>query len=182
MFNEIREYLKPVTDSDEFIFEDLEDYLNATLVNGTLPGIKDPGSDEQIQGRGSLSRTQGSALDPQRAIEKTFTLNFQLKEGFLNWMILFMQTHMFMDRSKRADKRMFMGDIFGHILDENDNIMIELIFGECRIASIPSIDLDKSESGFGDVEKFNVEVAYNTLVINFKGLQTVNWTTKDHQF
>lgn len=181
LYQEVKDNFKPITDCDDFMFESLEDYLNCTLVNGILPGMDDPGSDSQVQGRGTLERTTGSSLSPQRAVEKTFNLNFQLKEGFLNWAVLFMQLHFFMDRGLVTRKEPYMGDIFGHILDERDNILLEVIFKEARISSIPSVNFEKSDTGL-DTETFTVKCSYNILEINYKGLGTINTTGKQFQF
>lgn len=181
IFPQVQDMFTVVTRNNDFFFDNITDYMNSTIVNGIMPGLTDPGSSEQIAHLGTRSRTYSSTLTPNRATDKQMTLRFQLKDGYLNWAILYAQFYLYLSRDKDNDKiPVFMGDIFHHVLDEQDNIVLELIYKESRIAKIPPIEFDKNYSS-GDAEVFPVDFVFNDLVINYKGLNTIDFTSLQTQ-
>ncbi len=85
----------------------------------------------------------------------------------MNWLILYAQFNSHLDR-KEGDEldRPHLPNVFLQIFDDEDNIIIELIYKEISIRSISDIDFRKQDVGLLTRE-FEMTLAFNDFDLKF---------------
>lgn len=140
------------------------DYLNSTIVNSKIPGMSDPGTAKQVHGKGD-TRTFASGLKTSTLLEKTITLNFKVKASYFNWVIMYLQQIEYLER-KAIDSKPFLPNVYLQIMDDEDNIIIELIYKDIQFRKISDLDFDKQNNGITS-RQFTIDLAFNDFEINF---------------
>lgn len=150
-------------------YHDIVDYLNSTIINARLPGLSDPGTRPQVQqfskeeGSGR-TRTFTTALQTKESLTKEITISFLLKNSYLNWLICYSQFVAHLDREEKL--MTFLPNVFLQIFDDNDNIIIELIYKEISIKSISDVDFRKQDIGV-ITREFTMVLAFNDFDLKF---------------
>ncbi len=171
IYEEVYDDIFPLFQQLDMPYESIEAYLNSTIMNTRIPGLKDEGTEKQTN-RGKFRTYKGSMI-PQEMVDKTLTLTFKLKGSFLNWIIFYKQTLKFLDSSAGSD-RVFLPPIYTHILDDNGNAIIELQYNQIRITDLPDLDLKKSDNGIVSRE-FDITFAWNNFDIK-SIMKRINYT------
>lgn len=158
-------------------YDSVEAYMNSTIINGMLPGLKDDGSGEQVHSFGKTKKFKGS-LRPEESVTKTFNVSFKLKDNFLNWIIFYKQMLSYLDHK---NEKQFMQPIFMHILDDYGNVIITLVYHEIRLLEVPPLDFRKQDRGILTKE-FQIQFGFNEFKLEFNLNNTVNHTKQEYQY
>ncbi len=153
----------------DFTYEDMVDYVNGTITGARLPGIEDQGSDEQVYDKG-IKRTFKGSIPVAQLVEKELTISFKLKDGFLNWYILYIN---FMEYLNFKQKRLWMPDVTCQLMDFETNIIGQLIFREPRIIQVEGIDLTYADNGVNSRD-FNMRLGYTHIEFEIMHGKTLN--------
>jgi len=160
-------------------FESVEAYMNSTVINGLIPGLKDDGSGKQISSTERTRAYKGSLL-PKENVGKTINVSFKLKDNFLNWIIFYKQALTYLDHNAGHD-RVFLPPIYMNIQDDYGNNIINLIYREIRIQEVPSLDFTKQDRGI-ITRDFQITFAFNDFDIEFELNRTINHTKPEYQY
>jgi hypothetical protein len=156
------------------------DYLNSTITNAIIPGLTDPGTQKQT-GSNNRTRTFASALASKEMLDKSINIDYNVKSSFINWVIMYNQMIEYIDREDRESKP-FLPDVYLQILDEEDCIVMELIFKQIQIRSISSLNFSKKDNGLG-AKDFNTVLNFNDFEINFLFDKTQSSrNSEDHEY
>lgn len=158
-------------------YDSVEAYMNSTVINGILPGLKDDGSGEQVHTMGRKKTFKGS-LQPKESVTKTFSVSFKLKGSFLNWIIFYKQMLAFLDHQ---NDKSFMPPIYMHILDDYGNAIITMVYKEIRIQEVPPLDFTKQDRGILSKD-FQMTFAFNDFGLKFDLGKTANHTKPEYQY
>jgi hypothetical protein len=161
IYDNIRSKYKNIMENLDFSFESLEDYINSTIIGTTMPGLSDPGTEEQYN-RDGITRKYKSSAVVDNLIDKNFSITFKLTDGFLNWMILYdnMIAHLNHDNNK-----LYLPNIHLQLLDFDKNILCEFVYMETNFSKIDPLELSYS-SNTPSMNTFTIEFFYNVLNIN----------------
>lgn len=157
----VRTVFNPYLKNFDIPHEDMADYINSTIISAKIPGIADPGSEEQIHEKGMTRQFKGS-LPVLQNISKELTLSFKLKDGFLNWYIMYFN---FLDYLDHKNQKLWLGDMHCQLMDFDSNIMSEIIYKEVRITRISDLDLSQADNG---VNSTNFDVDFYFTHIDFQ--------------
>lgn len=143
--------------------------MNSTITNAKLPGLSDPGTRPQIHQRSKAegsgrTRTFTTALQTKESLTKEITVSFNLKNSYLNWLLCYAQFVAHLDRIE--PDRVFLPDVYLQIFDDEDNIIIELIYKEISIRSVSDIDFRKQDVGL-ITREFEMVLAFNDFDLKF---------------
>jgi hypothetical protein len=169
--------LWPALKQMDLPYDSLEAYMNSTIINGILPGLKDEGSKEQTHSFGKTKTFKGSML-PKESVTKSLDLSFKLKGSFLNWIIMYKQMLAFLDHD---DENQFMPPLYMHILDDYGNAIISLVYSKIRIGEVPPIDFTKQDRGILSRD-FRVPIKFNEFNLKFNLGKTSNYTKPEFQY
>lgn len=164
----------------DFPFESPVDFINSTNTTVSLPDLTDPGTAEQIWQQGRKKTYKGGVMPKERITEKTINLSFELKNDFMNWIILYLQFMAFLDHSASKD-RVFLPNVFAHIYDERDNVIVEMVYSQITFRKIDRLEFNRQQQGIMP-RSFNVILAFNDFDINFNMDKTSNYTNKSMQY
>jgi len=142
-------------------YESIADYINSTITNAVIPGIVDQGSAPQYNRIGNSLVYKGS-LAQTEMIDREIVLTMTLKGSYMNWVIMYLQMMEYLSWENRDQN--FMPDVFCQILDYDDNVIIELIYKQVRLASISSVDLATSENGIVN-KNFDFKLGYGSVEV-----------------
>jgi len=160
-------------------FESVEAYINSTVINGILPGVKDDGSGKQIN-VSERSKTFKGSLLPKENVQKTINVSFKLKNNFLNWIIFYKQALVYLDHNADPD-RVFLPPIYMNIIDDYGNNIINLVYTHVRLQEVPALDFTKQDRGVL-TKDFQITFAFNDFDIKFDLNRTANHTKPEYQY
>jgi|TARA_R110000850_G_scaffold222769_1_gene348632 hypothetical protein len=131
------------------------DFINYSIQGVALPGLSfDPV--EQAPNDGTITYHRGS-VPIQNTIERQFTIEMQLLDGFINYWI--MQDTLLYYYSKNV-KRPFLDDLKLQILDGEGIHVMSAVFEKPIMNSITELELNMS-SNIGDFNTFTLNFYYN---------------------
>lgn len=168
---------------DQFpMFRKVVDYLNHTITNAIIPGLKDDGSSEQIVNRGTNNITFSGSIDINRLYEKNLTVNFQIKDDWLNWFIMYDQFVVYKTRKpEHHPERVFMTDMYVYLIDMYGNIIVTVIYSGLRMADLPALELNKSNNGI-QVDTFAVNFTFNKLKVIYNFNRKTQFGGKQYRY
>jgi hypothetical protein len=180
LYEEINEEFGDYFFDENFSFLSLIDYINLTAIDMVIPGVVDTTSPEQTRYKG-LKQTFASATRIEEMVEsKKLSISFQHKSIYFNWLILRRMFELHVGKTaKNADT--FLPQIYLHILDNYGNIILELIFKEIRIESVPQIQLLKNDIGI-KTENFICGFTFNKYEFKNNIGKLVNYTAKEYKY
>lgn len=161
IYDAIRLRYKNIMENLDFPFENLEDYINSTIIGTTMPGLSDDGSEEQYN-RDGITRKYKSSKVLDNLVDKSFSITFKLTDGFLNWMILYDNMIAHLDH---ANKKLYLPNIHLQLLDFDKNILCEFVYMEANFAKIDPLELAYSNNT-PSMNTFTMEFYYNVLNMN----------------
>lgn len=160
---EVRKKFQGFYDMASLPYNDMIDFLNHSISNARLPGIRDSGSPKQTEAVTQRSRTYSSSMPSKDGQTKEFSVTFKLKGNYLNWIMLRAQMEYYLDNK---DAKPFLPNIHLQIFDENDNIIMTMIHKNIQMREISDINFNKKNSGIG-AKEFDVKFAYNDWEMKF---------------
>jgi len=180
IYPEIAERYSKTLNNNLIPYTTVADYLNYTMLNYTLPGIVDKGSPKLSRRKGQISQVFPGSLDFKEYVNRTINIEMSLKASFINWMILYENTLMFLERrSLKSD--IFLPDIYAHVYDDYDNILIEIIYRQVRVNKIDDLKFAKDKVGF-ITNSFNMELGFNDFTILMKATDTMNYRNETFEY
>ena len=172
IYDQIRNNTKRYFDSLGGPYEDVIDYINATVLDVRIPGISNNDNPVQLTNKGGRTFFRGG-WKAEDKINKELTIQFQLKEGYLNWIILYQQFLYYLDGSKNnQSEAAFLPDITAFILDDQDSIIVEMKYKDITFKSISDVTLSVSDSGVS-VKTFEVVLVFSHFELSF-GMDTID--------
>ncbi len=145
-------------------YEDMIDYLNSTVVNSKLPGISDPG--DLVQQQGERTRRHATTRLPEETLDKSLSIDFRLRESYLNWLMLYSNFNEYLDRRKDHKGRPFMPDVRLEILDSASNVLIEFVYKGIVLMELPALEFSKTDNGIL-TKDFTLDLAYNDFEVKY---------------
>ena len=135
------------------------DFINYSIQGVQLPGISfDP--IQQSPNDGTITYHRG-AIPIQNTIERQFTVEMQLLDGYINYWI--MQDTLLYYYS-RAKKEPFINDLKLQILDAEGIHIMSAVFEKPILNSISELELNMS-SNIADFNTFSLNFFYNKFNI-----------------
>ncbi len=160
----VKEMFKGYNQAMELPFDDIVDYINSTIIGVDIPGLKDDGSGSQSYEQGRTKQYKGS-LPPEEGISKSISVTFKTKESRINWFIMYMQMREFLNWNRPPEKN-FLPSVFYQELDEEDRIILEVIFSNIRIVSISDMNASVQDNGIVSKD-FTVTLKYLKIAFKF---------------
>ena len=131
------------------------DFINYSIQGISIPGINfDP--IEQAPNDGTITYHRG-AQPIQNTIERQFTVEMQLLDGYINYWILQDTLLYYYSREKREP---FMNDLKLQILDAEGIHVMSAVFEKPIMNSITELDLNMS-SNIAEFNTFTLNFYYN---------------------
>jgi len=181
LYPEVEEQFQEIFRDQFPMFRKMVDYLNHSVSNCIIPGIRDEGSGEQIGSQGKQTRTFSGSLLPARLFEKSVTLNLMHTDYWLSWWIMKEQLTVYLSRKAENKERVFMPAIYLHIMDSFGNIIYEIEFDQIQMREIPPLELNKANNGI-QIETFAVVFAYNNFKPKMNIGKTISHTKKEYRY
>lgn len=138
------------------------DYINYSIQGVALPGISfDP--IEQSPNDGTKTYHRG-ALPIQNTIERQFTIEMQLLDGFINYWIMQDTLLYYYSRAKREP---FLDDLKLQILDAEGIHVMSAVFEKPIMNSISELELNMS-TNIAEFSTFQLTFYYNKFNIKLE--------------
>lgn len=149
IYDEIKERYQPYFDKKNFVFNNMLDYLNASIIGVNVAGIS----------AGSTSQNKGGVTIPHRSghksmnkVTKTIRINFQMRTGYLNWFMMNDLLSYYLDSSAKSSSGDMTGDdtflppISVFFIDDDGNILFERIHKNIVFTKIDDLNLVKTDN------------------------------------
>lgn len=175
LYKEVVERYDDYFKQKNFIFQNLTDYINATVIGINFVGLKG-GTTTQTKFGDKYYHKSG--LSSKSKASKTLKVTFQLKRGFLNWFILNDQLSAYNDSKYDSRGELTAGDTFLPpitvlILDDDGNIIFERIYKNIVMDEMDDITLLKTDNKTSKKE-FTVTFRYSEWNIKYNITEKVN--------
>ena len=142
-------------------YDDITDYLNASIQQITLPSVSADNVD-QILYEDNIQWKSGYRLG--RIIDKNFSLTFKSYEGYINYWIMFEQLQQYLSYDNKNE---FLPDIILSFLDQHGFELISIIFKQIIMKSISELELNFS-SNTPEFQSFTCEFHFNYFEIKHR--------------
>lgn len=160
-----------------FVFQNITDYINATVIGVNFPAMK--GSTNNKQLKGGTTYSQRSGLPSKNKMNKTVRITFQLKRGFLNWFImndLLSQYNDSVNSSTGAELTgadTYLPPITIMILDDDGDMIVERILKNVVITDMDDLVLLKTDNRISKKE-FTVTFEYGEWNNKYNFTEKIN--------
>lgn len=181
-YPKVLEQFIPIYRNSALPYTSIPDFVNDTIINAFMPGLSDPGTKPQVHHQGNF-RTFRSGLKSEESISKEFDVTFKLSNNYLNWLIMRENSIEYLKFKSRAEgDETFHPDMMLHVLDDNDNIIMQLIYKDVRFIELSGIEFNKQRNGIGSKE-FTMKFAFNSwqFANNFSNIQDQR-STQAHEY
>jgi hypothetical protein len=158
------------------------DYLSATIVGADILGYDNPTTQQQVYGRGK-TRTFEGGHHRDNKVSKMLRLSFSLREGLLNYMILYRNIEQF-NKSiirNRDLEDIFLPPIFVFVYDPHGVISYVWEYREIQIPDLPQLSLRKDDRGANNKD-FDVNVVFNQMKFHNKIPKSINFSGIDKKY
>lgn len=178
LYKSVVERYEDYFNQKNFLFQNITDYINATVVSISFPSIK---AGTKTQNKLGDMYTHRSGLPSKSKVSKTIKVTFQLKRGFLNWFILNDQLSQYNDSvnnptgSELTGNDTFLPPITVLILDDDGNIAFERIYKNIVMSEMDDLTLIKTDNKVSKKE-FSVTFSYSEWNIKYNITDRVNIT------
>jgi hypothetical protein len=140
-------------------YENIEDYLNATIQSVTFPSVA---ADEVEQTLDKTPQFWRQSFDLERIITKEFTVNFKTADGYLNYWVLFEQFQRYL---RLESKRDYFPDMNLRFLDRQGYQLVNVIFRQPLMKGMDSLEMSYASTAF-EFRTFGVTFKYNIFEID----------------
>lgn len=159
IFPEVEEKYMRVLEKNLSPFNTVKDFLNASIQNATIPGITVDGQ-EQFARFGQSRTTPAATHQQQYFTDKTISITMGLREGLLNWIILYENSERFFQKQK--DDPTNLPDMTLSIGDNDSNVIAHLVFGGIQIESLSELEFNFTDNNVNQ-RTFDLNLRFNTL-------------------
>ena len=139
------------------------DYINYSVQSFNVPGVAyDPVSQTGLYGR---ERKYRSSIDAMEVFSKTFTITFQMLDGFINyWMMLdiFNYYYSFDNTDKYLPEPIMI-----KILDAEGNVIVVMQLERVLFNGLSELNLSYS-SNTVEFQTFDADFTYNSFSLDIK--------------
>lgn len=153
-FKEVVDKYTPYIKKMPVPYDNLRDYINASVQSITFPSVAGPTVDQTLLEDPIVLKGRG---DTKRWMSRDFSVTFKLCEGYLNYWIMFEQLMAFYDYHN-GDYT--MGDVILQFLDNNGFEFIAFRFGKIVYTGISELNLSFS-SNIPEFQTFTCDFKYN---------------------
>jgi hypothetical protein len=184
LYKEVVDRYKDYFDQKNFLFQNMTDYINATVVSVNFASIK---AGTTTQTKLGDTYTHRSGMNSKAKVSKVMRVTFQLKRGFLNWFILNDQLSRYIDSTSGATNKELTGNdtflppITIFILDDDGNIVFERIYKNIVMSEMDDLNLVKTDNKVSKKE-FTVTFNYSEWNIKYNMTERVNIMDKKYVY
>lgn len=177
LYKSIKERYNDYFNQKNFVFQNLTDYINATVIGVNLQAMK--GDTNNTQLKGGNTYTHRSGLPSKNKINKTIKITFQLKRGFLNWFIMNDMLSQYVDGvngktgSELTGDDVYLPPISIFLLDDDGLIVFERILKNVVIVGMDDLNLQKTDNKISKKE-FSVTFAYSEWNNKYNVTEKIN--------
>jgi len=158
-YTEVHQRWAPVVKRLKLPYENLEDFMNASIQQLSFPGIE-LSPVEQGQQQFKIAYRPGKELEP--LFDKNITLTFKLSEGFISYWVLFEQIELF---TQVYDvKKPFWDPMYISFLDHHGFELMAFTFEKIVPTSLSQFDLSYANTA-ADFNTFTLGLRYNRFKI-----------------
>lgn len=170
---ETSEYLKNLS----LPYPDVSDYLNDSIIAGRVPGLSDPGTQQQTYNHGQ-TKTFTSGLAVESLIDKELVISFRML--YINWMILYKEMFHRLLRSRKSSNadKVFSPDIYLQLFDDEDRMIMEIVYREIQFRRLDDMDFKKQENGLIS-RTFDMTLGFNSIDVIFNTDSIQHWRSDE---
>jgi hypothetical protein len=158
-YPEIHEKWEPVIKRLKLPYENLEDFMNASVQSLNFPALDLP-IQEQPQGQFRIAYRPGKELEP--LFDKNLTLTFKLSEGFITYWILFEQIELFIQVYEV--KKPFWDPMYVSFLDHHGFELVAFSFEKIIPTALSQFDISYATTA-AEFNTFTCNLRYNRFKI-----------------
>lgn len=185
IYKEVEEEFKPSLKDKTLMFTRLIDYLNSTITDAEIPGFIDVGTKEQVVKQGDIRTFPGALKFKQQQSTKELTVTFQLKNDYLNWLIMMRQFWLQIEKKERKNENdqgtTFLEPIRLQVLDDYGNINFEMLYTQIRIVEIEKIRLQMQNVTLSG-NQFTVRFSFNEFDYKNRSGERSQYTREEFQY
>lgn len=171
-YTEIHKKWDPVIKRLKLPYENLEDFMNASVQSLNFPSV-DLNFVEQGQQQFRIAYRGGKELEP--VFDKNLTLTFKLSEGFITYWILFEQIELFM---RVYDvKKPFWDPMYVSFLDHHGFELVAFSFEQIIPTNLSQFDISYATTA-AEFNTFTLNLRYNRFKIKSR-LNDDNYDVKN---
>lgn len=184
LYPEIKDRYKPYFDKKNFVFQNMIDYINSSIIGVNLTAIS--GSTNIEQNKKGITYPQKSGLKSINKINKQLRITFQLKRGFMNWFILNDQLSYYIDNKGTPS-----GDLTGDdtylppisifFMDDDGDIIFERIHKNIVMVEIDDLSLVKTDNKVNKKE-FTVTFYYGEWDNKYNIVEVPNIIKQEYSY
>lgn len=156
----VRKKFKNYAVAVELPYADMIDYINASVVDFDMSGLKDSSSVKQNFDKGREKSFKGSR-PVEEGIAKELEVTCKLGEACINWFMLREQLASYLAWDRSPEKN-FLPPVYLQMLDEEDRIILEVVMTYVRFTFITDIKLSVQDNGIISKD-FTVGLTYNKI-------------------
>lgn len=144
----------------ELPYSDMIDYINASVIDFTLSGLKDTTDSRQSYDHGREKIFKGSK-PVEEGISKDLEITCKLGEACMNWFMMREQLAAYLDWNRPTEKN-FLPPVYLQMFDEEDRIILEVVMSYVRFVYITDIKLSVQDNGIVSKD-FTIGLTYNKI-------------------
>lgn len=164
IYKEVRDIFNKVLFEKHEMYEDIIDFINQSVVTSEFPGIGDTNTPIQTYDKGRTKEYQGG-LPVKEYVDKNLPITFNVTNGYLNYIVLYVNIIKFLDHKNKNDK-VFLPNIHFQILDDEDNIYIEFIYKNIKFTKLDPLSFSKQNNSILNTQ-FTAQFTFNDFDIIF---------------
>lgn len=149
----------------DFQYVSLVDYVNSTILNFTIPGMKTQVQTQTNNGeRGretGTKRTYAGGLNVRSSVDKRITIEFKVQNNFFTYQLLRRQLEYFINR-KNNNPKFFLPPIYTALIDDYGQMIYEQTMHDVVMASISDITMKKNDVAV-QYKSFQCDFYYNRV-------------------
>jgi hypothetical protein len=162
LYKEVLEKIDPyITVKEMFFYENIVDYINATITEVKVPGLVGPVTNAQTLNAGSGQYKFQGQNPFKEKISKSITLSFSMKEARLNWVIMYMNLLHHLEQNEEE----FLSPIYLEVMNIAGQVIFKMEFRQIFLERMD--DLSLSTAGGFNTDKFTINFGYNEYDIEF---------------
>lgn len=158
-YQEIHDRWDPVIKRLKLPYENLEDFMNASVQSLNFPAMDLP-IQEQTQQQFRIAYRGGKELEP--VFDKNLTLTFKLTEGFITYWILFEQIELFIQVYEV--KKPFWEPMYVSFLDHHGFELVAFSFEKIIPTQMSQFDISYATTA-AEFNTFTLNLRYNRFKI-----------------
>jgi len=170
-YPEIEKKWAPVVRRLKLPYENLEDFINATIQSVSFPSVE-LNLLEQQQGQRTIRYRPGKELEP--LLDRNLTVTFKLSEGFISYWILFEQIEAYLEY---RETQPFWPPMYLSFLDHHGYELLEFSFNKIVPQSLSQFEISYATTA-AEFRTFTMNLVYNRFTLKNK-IDKENYDVRD---